>query len=159
MGSWVSCNFFCLVETYFWLGCNFFLSLSHTTQLYRHVLLLTGEHELGLQSRPLSTTIQEPAGISLELFIRCRLLNKDPLPVLPFNVIMILRKFRGAFGLLLGKLAGPPPLRYLQGSLTGWNLPRYKTPCSRKICLACSGLEWCASTEVVQHSLQRCAKP
>ena len=47
----------------FLLGCNFFLSFSHTTPLYRHALLLTGEHKLDLQSRPLSTTIQEPAGI------------------------------------------------------------------------------------------------
>ena len=62
-------------------------------QLYRHVLLLTGEHELDLQSRPPSTTIQEPAGISLELFIRCHLLSKDPFPVPPFNVIMIMREF------------------------------------------------------------------
>ena len=86
-------------------------------QLDRHVLLLTGEHELDLQSRPPSTTIQEPAGISLELFIRCLLLNKDPFPVPSFNVSMILRKFRGAFGSLLGKLAGPLLLRYFLARL------------------------------------------
>ena len=42
----------CLVViSFFLLGCNFFLSLSlsHTRQLYRHVLLLTGEHEFDLQ--------------------------------------------------------------------------------------------------------------
>ena len=69
-GSWVSCNFhFCLVATSFLLGCNLFLSPSHATQLYRHVLLLTEEHELDLQSRPLSTTIQEPAGISCVFYL------------------------------------------------------------------------------------------
>ena len=32
----------------------------------------------------------------------------------------------------------------------------YETVCSRKVRLSCSGLECCATTEAVQHSLQRC---
>ena len=56
------------------------LFLSHTMQKGRHVLLLTGEHESDFQSRPLSAKIQEPAGISLEFFIRHHPLNTDPFP-------------------------------------------------------------------------------
>ena len=81
---------------------------------------------------------------------RYHLLNQDPFPVLPLNVIMIMREFRGAFGLLLGKLAGPP-LYYVtfKRGLTGRNLPRglgrsigCERLCSRKVRLSCSGLEW-----------------
>ena len=86
------------------------------------------------------------------------LLNKDPfpVPVPPINVIIIMRD---------SWEAGWAPLYYVtfKGGFTGRNLLRelgrssgYETRCSRKVRLFCSGLEWCASTEAVQHSLQRC---
>ena len=133
--------------------------LSHSRSHYVAVPSCLATHwrnELDLQSRPLSTTIQEPAGIFLEFFIRYHPLNEDPLPVPPFDVTMILREFRGAFGLLLGKLAGPLLLHYFNSGLTGWNLPRdlgksigYETLCARKVRLSCSGLESCASIQTL----------
>ena len=59
--------------------------------------LLIAERELELQSRTLSTTMQEPAGIVLDVFSRCHLLNEDPFPIQPLNFIMIMREFRRAF--------------------------------------------------------------
>ena len=47
-------------------------------------------------------------------FVQYHLLNKDPFPVPPLSFFMIMRELRGAFGLLLEKLAGPPRLRYIQ---------------------------------------------
>ena len=88
----------CLVVTSFLIGCNVFLALSHTTQLNKSCLAAHWT------MRSLLTTIQEPAGISLEFLIHYHLLSKGPFPVLLFNVFMTTR----AFGLLLGKLAGPP---------------------------------------------------
>ena len=41
--------------------------------------------------------MQEPAGIFLDGVSRYHLLNEDPFPIPPFNVIMILREFRRAF--------------------------------------------------------------
>ena len=121
---------------------------------------------MDLQSRPLSATIQEPAGISLEFFMRYHPLNEDPFPVPPFDVTRILKEFRGAFGLLLGKLAGTPLVRYFKCGLTGRNLPGdlgrsvgCETVCPRKVRLFCSGLASCTSTDAVQHSLQRCKTP
>ena len=52
--------------------------------------------------------------MSLEVFVRYHPLNKDSLPVPPFDFTMILKEFRGASGLLLGKLAGPPSITLLQ---------------------------------------------
>ena len=107
-----------------------------------------------------------PAGISLEFSIRYHLLNKDPFPPPPFHVIMTPREFRPAFALLLGKLAGPL-LYYVtfKSGLTGRDLPRklgrsvaYEALFSCKVCLSCSGLERCVSTEAV-HTPCSVAKP
>ena len=63
--------------------------------------------------------------------------------------------------------AGWVPLHYVnfKSGLTERNFPRElgrsvgkETLCPCKVRLSCSGLEWCASTDTAQHSLQR-AKP
>ena len=156
VGSWVSCNFcFCFVVTSFFARLYLLpFSLSH----YAAVPSCLAAHwttRMDLLSQPLLTTIQEPAGKSLELFIQYTLLSKDKFPVPPFNVFRILRELGEVFGLLLGKLAG---LLYYVTFKSGWTgrSVGYETLCSRKVGLSCSGLEWCASTEAVQHSLQSC---
>ena len=98
----------------------------------------------------------------------CYLLsNRDPFPVLPFSVPMIVRDSGGVSrGIwIVSRQAGWAPLSYVtfKNGLTGRNLPRelgrsvgYETLCSRKVRLCCSGLECCSSTEALQHFLQLC---
>ena len=99
----------------------------------------------------------------LGIFYPVPSVNKDPFPVSPSDVTIILRELRGAFVLLPGRWLGSPLLRYFKSGLTRRNLPPdlgrsvgYEKLCSHKVRRFCSGLERCAYTEAQRHSLQRC---
>ena len=115
-GSWVSCNLnFCLVVIFFLLRCSFlFLSLSHCAA----VPSCLAAHWRTRTGLAITTAFDNDSGARRHIlgffFIRYHPLNKDPFPVPPFDVTMILRGFRGACGLLLGKLAGLPSITLLQ---------------------------------------------
>ena len=109
LGSWVSCNFhFCLGVTCFLLGYNFLLALSLSKSAAVPACLAHWRTRTGLAITTTFDNDSTARGQTLEFFVPCHPLKKDPFPVPPFNGIKILRKFRVAFGLLLGKLAGPP---------------------------------------------------